>query len=87
MSIVHLDPLQGSLIEVLEKALEDARSGSLCGCILIAEHKADDGAAVYTAEWPGAFSTDMEDLSTLIGHLSIAQHFFTTFSLTDDEDE
>ena len=77
-----LRSIQGDLIETLEKALEDARSGDLNACVLIAEY--DDG---YTADWPGAFSTEMDDLSTLVGHLSIAAHFFTMFSLRDDDDE
>ncbi len=81
-TVKHLDPLQGSVIETLEKALEDARNGELNACILIAEYESG-----YTADWPGAFSTDMDDLSTLVGHLSIAAHYFTMFSLTDDEYE
>lgn len=80
-SIKHLNPLQGDLVETLEKALEDARSGELNACILIAEY--EDG---YTADWSGAFSTEMDDLSTLIGHLSIATHYFTMFSLADDDE-
>ena len=81
-TVSHLDPTQGNLIETLEKALNDARAGDLNACILIAEY--EDG---YTADWPGAFSTEMDDLSTLVGHLSIAAHYFTMFSLRDDDDE
>tara|TARA_R100001377_G_scaffold33783_1_gene18529 strand:+ start:460 stop:726 length:267 start_codon:yes stop_codon:yes gene_type:complete len=81
--VKHLDPVQNNLIETLEQALECARSGEITGFILISEHI----GGVYTADWPGAFSTDMDDLSALIGHLSIAQTYFAMHSLSDDTEE
>jgi len=79
----HINPAQGDLVEVLEKALEGARSGEVCGFILICQH--DDG--VHTADWPGEFSTDMDEIAQLVGHLSLATNYFSMFALMDEDYE
>lgn len=81
--IRHLNPAQGDLVEVLEKALESARTGELSGLILICQF--DDG--IHTADWPGEFSTDMNEIAQLVGHLSLASNYFSMFALMDEEYE
>ena len=82
-NVRHLNQIKGEVVEVLEKALEDARKGEIGGFILIAQY--EDG--IHTADWPGEFSTDMEQIASLVGHLSLASNYFSMFALTDEEYE
>jgi len=80
--VTHIEPLTGDVITTLREKLDDAIKGQISGIVVVCEYD-----EAHTVDMPGAFSTDIDDLSSMVGKLKITADYFSSMAFTEDDDE
>ena len=80
--LTHIEPLTNDVIKTLRERLDDALKGNISGIVILCEYE-----DAHTIDMPGAFSMDIDDLSNMIGKLTITSNYFASMAFTEDEDD